>query len=112
MKLWQPFIYTSSVPVVSGLPTTVCSNFELHVLIRVFTLLYTLFSSHLFLVAIMPVPSLSLGVAPLAKLAVLSFLTTKAVAQYQLQESWSGATFFDYFDFYTVSGLFGYTNHV
>jgi hypothetical protein len=82
------------------------------VLIRVFTLLHTHSLLIFFLVAIMPAPSLSLGAAPLAKLAVLSFLTAKAVAQYQLQESWSGATFYDYFDFYTVSCLLGHTNHI
>ncbi|KAE8445511.1 hypothetical protein EG329_013274 [Mollisiaceae sp. DMI_Dod_QoI] len=51
----------------------------------------------------MPVPSLSLGSRLLAKVAVLSFLSTATIAQsgYQLQATFSGATLFDNFNFVT-----------
>lgn len=55
----------------------------------------------------MPVSSLSLRSGNMAKLAVLSFLTTSAIAlqtgTYQLESKYELDTFFDNFDFYTVS---------
>jgi hypothetical protein len=51
----------------------------------------------------MPISSLFLRSGPMAKLAVLSLMASGAAAQYSLAATYTGNSFFDNFDFYTVS---------